>query len=954
MSENNVIKKVRIRDQQGNLSQPIPIGSDAVNVDYYKLNDSSLQSVQDFLNDMEMSIYDSSWKGSGENSILLNDSGNRADGRYSCAQGESTEANGESSHAQGSHTEADGRYSHAQGESTEANGDSSHAQGESTRANGEGSHAQGYYTEADGRYSHAQGDSTQARGNLSHTEGELTIATHKAQHVFGKNNIPEENVDVNDYGTYVEIVGNGSSSNRRSNARTLDWAGNEWVSGRIRIGGTEYNDANAKLVLTEQDVDFSNAVKAGGGIDSLVLNKVTSNTATGEGSLSAGHINSATGEYSTTFGNNNIASGISSFAHGSSTTAQGNFSHTEGLDTLAMGESSHAEGSYTTATHANQHVFGTANNLDPSPLNNQYRGTYIEIVGNGSSSNNRSNARTLDWSGNEWVSGNLKIGGIGYTDTNAKEVATKEYVNEQVLQAESVVIDSELEKSGFAADAYVVGQNLIEINKKIEGILPKKEITDVSSGSAKKQLLCISQDGTTLSWVNYTGQVCTNWNDAELYNVMAASLTKTAIEEKLNKPSGTPANGQLLAASDNKGHTKWIDSNTYVKSPNTNQRGNGKVLTIKQQGTSWITQWSDPVNVDKTLKISNMAADARTIGQKLGVEGASSKNKKDFSQKSILFIGDSYGHGQVASVVPEENLLKPESNLGWIRYCAQYLGMQDVNNISGSPLTSNASSWIKNDNQKFYFNTNKIDTDKPYKWDDDGYWNKGGLNQGDYPLKDYLNGNNRCDLQNSDLKGKYRSVYSGGTRFATGNLTGYNFAQLIQHAHEFKYPYYNFDVIVLCAGYNDASWAAGVEDTALVIQTVQNGIQQFYNYVQAKYGNYTEIYLGCIGGSKKGFGHLNNKSIGKENWQDIQMWFEECIVPIYKDFCNKHENIYYLNNIEHYLDNKSLLANTDGFHPTKQGNQLLGWGIAQALLYGQAPSPYIINDSVPNDLKSYI
>ena len=119
MSENNVIKKVRIRDQQGNLSQPIPIGSDAVNVDYYKLNySSSPRSVQDFLNDMEMSIYDSSWKGSGENSILLNDSGNRADGDYSYAQGYSTQANGKSSHAQGFHTEANGRYSHAQGEST--------------------------------------------------------------------------------------------------------------------------------------------------------------------------------------------------------------------------------------------------------------------------------------------------------------------------------------------------------------------------------------------------------------------------------------------------------------------------------------------------------------------------------------------------------------------------------------------------------------------------------------------------------------------------------------------------------------------------------------------------------------------------------------------------------------------------------------------------------------------
>ena len=50
---------------------------------------------------------------------------------------------------------------------------------------------------------------------------------------------------------------------------------------------------------------------------------------------------------------------------------------------------------------------------DPSTANANSRGTYVEIVGNGTMSGtteSRSNARTLDWSGNEALAGSLTLG----------------------------------------------------------------------------------------------------------------------------------------------------------------------------------------------------------------------------------------------------------------------------------------------------------------------------------------------------------------------------------------------------------------------------------------------------------------------------------------------------------------------------------------------------------------
>jgi len=74
-------------------------------------------------------------------------------------------------------------------------------------------------------------DSNHAEGWNAHSEGQGSLASGDNQHVFGMYNEEDRN------SVYVEIVGNGSSDNARSNARTLDWEGNETLAGDLDVGG---------------------------------------------------------------------------------------------------------------------------------------------------------------------------------------------------------------------------------------------------------------------------------------------------------------------------------------------------------------------------------------------------------------------------------------------------------------------------------------------------------------------------------------------------------------------------------------------------------------------------------------------------------------------------------------------------------------------------------------------
>lgn len=114
-------------------------------------------------------------------------------------------------------------------------------------AYGNYSHAEGSGTVAEGHYSHAEGRRTYASGTSSHAEGERTTADGDYSHVQGKYNIPDTN------NKYAHIVGNGDDS-ICSNAHTLDWEGNAWFAGGLKVGGTGQDDEAAVEVALKTDI----------------------------------------------------------------------------------------------------------------------------------------------------------------------------------------------------------------------------------------------------------------------------------------------------------------------------------------------------------------------------------------------------------------------------------------------------------------------------------------------------------------------------------------------------------------------------------------------------------------------------------------------------------------------------------------------------------------------------
>lgn len=99
---------------------------------------------------------------------------------------------------------------------------------------------------------------------------------------------------------------------------------------------------------------------------------------------------------------NSYKLGQNAFAEGGNTKASGRGSHAEGDSTTASGETSHAEGYGTTAKGNYSHAEGKFNIEDTE-------NKCAHIVGNGKY-NDRSNAHTLDWSGNAWFAGDIYTG----------------------------------------------------------------------------------------------------------------------------------------------------------------------------------------------------------------------------------------------------------------------------------------------------------------------------------------------------------------------------------------------------------------------------------------------------------------------------------------------------------------------------------------------------------------
>ena len=127
--------------------------------------------------------------------------------------------------------------------------------------------------------------------------------------------------------------------------------------------------------------------------------------ASGEAGLSTGLMTTA-GREAFASGRQTKATGRGSLATGNTTVASGSYSHAEGQNTTASKTCSHVEGINTLASSNYQHVQGKYNIEDTADK-------YAHIVGNGTSTSARSNAHTLDWSGNAEFAGDVIANGCG-------------------------------------------------------------------------------------------------------------------------------------------------------------------------------------------------------------------------------------------------------------------------------------------------------------------------------------------------------------------------------------------------------------------------------------------------------------------------------------------------------------------------------------------------------------
>lgn len=109
-----------------------------------------------------------------------------------------------------------------------------------------------------------------------------------------------------------------------------------------------------------------------------------------------------------------------------------------GLASKASGDYSSADGWYTNAKSNFQKVIGKANEIDED-------GRYVFIIGNGDNPTERNNAHTVDWGGNAWYSGDIRVG----ADKN--KVSTEKYVDDSIDAIESDDIPFDNTASGLDA-----------------------------------------------------------------------------------------------------------------------------------------------------------------------------------------------------------------------------------------------------------------------------------------------------------------------------------------------------------------------------------------------------------------------------------------------------------------------------------------------------------------------
>lgn len=243
-----------------------------------------------------------------------------------------------------------------------------------------------------------------SNGILVHPDNDNTNGVK----ITDKVEVIRSSASVAEFGTSARIGENASGKSRTE----IGTAGMQILQ---NVNGSDTQIAN---------LGYGPGKGSGGGTSDApyyTFGKRAANSVVGNYSVAEGRNTTAEGADSHAEGTGTTAGGHGSHAEGDGTTAQGLASHAEGLITTAASDYSHAEGYYcnstglyshaegrecqtkaanahaqnykTLASSSNQTALGQCNIEDAND-------TYAVIVGNGTSDNARSNALTVDWTGN--------------------------------------------------------------------------------------------------------------------------------------------------------------------------------------------------------------------------------------------------------------------------------------------------------------------------------------------------------------------------------------------------------------------------------------------------------------------------------------------------------------------------------------------------------------------------
>ena len=245
-------------------------------------------------------------------------------------------------------------------------------------------------------------------------------------HKLDKKYLPDEVIESIGIANNAQTTANNAqttANNAQTTANSKMNASNPVGTGSFSMGRKSGSLIGSSSHAEGYDTTASGSNSHAEGVNTTASNESShaeglSTTASGYGSHAEGNQTTASGSDSHAEGLYTTASGSDSHAEGVNTTASAYGSHAEGNGTTASGKGSHAEGFNTIAKSSYQHVQGICNVIDSS-------NKYAHIVGNGKNIYNRSNAHTIDWSGNAWFAGTVE--GTALIIPSSTEGSTKKF-----------------------------------------------------------------------------------------------------------------------------------------------------------------------------------------------------------------------------------------------------------------------------------------------------------------------------------------------------------------------------------------------------------------------------------------------------------------------------------------------------------------------------------------------